>query len=91
MKNVILIISMILVPFKFCLAQDLDVDKVLNNWDSVYNGFITELQKDELFPDIKKNRNPLYCRIANKDYFKNGIPPDGKSKRWEIIKDHYKS
>ena len=85
MRNAILIVCLILVPFRFCLAQNLDVDNVCNKeiWNKVSDGFIAELQIDPLFPNIQKKNNNLFCRIKNVDLFKKEF--------WQIKKEHNKT
>jgi len=63
MKNLFTIILLLLLPFKFCLAQDLNMAKVAKDWDKIKADFAKELNKD---PEIKAvYDSKLKWRILN--------------------------
>ena len=75
MKNIFAMIVLLLLPFKFCLAQDLNMAKVAKDWDKIKADFVKELKND---PEIKAvysdklnwkiTHSPIFFEIKKTDY-----------------------
>lgn len=74
--------AVLLLPFKFCLAQDLDKDRITTDWAAIKSGFLTELQKDRAnFPKdwFEKTSQGADAPLQKLLDYVNGLKFDGSS------------